>query len=383
MLKHSRRNRIFISGRNCLVMAGAFPPPVHGMAAVNAAVRDALRQAGVTPTVIDLAASSLDRSLAARVGRLPRVLRGLGRLARQRALRDGTLYMSVSGGVGQVYELAFLLLARLRGMRVFLHHHSFAYLDRPSLLTRALIRAAGDDAVHIVLSAGMAERLQLGYGAIRVVPVSNAVFFVAADTPTVAQRRLATIGFLGNITAEKGIFEFLDLMTAAGNSGLPLHARMAGPFQDIATEQAVRERLGSLPQVEYVGPQYGADKDAFYASIDALLFPSSYVNEAEPVTIHEALSRGIPVIAYGRGCILEIVGVDCGLVIDPAEPFVPAALAKLESWLADPAAFAAASQAAAARFARTYDESAARWRALLEDIVGAHPGDAQSPREKS
>lgn len=368
---------------NSVVMVGAFPPPVHGMAAVNAAVRDALQQAEVTPAVVDLAAPSLDRSLAVRLGRLPRVLRGLGRLAGKRGLRDGTLYMSVSGGAGQVYELAFLLLARLRGMRVFLHHHSFAYLDRPSMLTRALVRAAGDDAVHIALSAGMAERLRLGYSAARVVPVSNAVFFVTPGKASEVRRRLATIGFLSNISAEKGVFEFLDLMAATGGADLPVHARLAGPFQDAHTEQAVRERLRSLPQVEYVGPQYGAAKDAFYADIDALLFPSSYVNEAEPVTVHEAMSRGIPVIAYGRGCIPEIVGTDCGLVIDPAAPFVPAALAKLESWLADPAAFQAASQAAAACFARTCDENAARWRALLQDMVGAHPGGAQCPREKS
>lgn len=353
-----------------VVMIGAFPPPIHGMAAVNAAVRDALQQAGVKPTVIDLASPSLDRSLAVRLGRLPRVLRGLGRLAGKRGLRNTTLYVSVSGGLGQVYELAFLLLGRLRGMRPFLHHHSFAYLDRPGMLTRALVRTAGDDAVHIALSAGMAERLQMAYRAGRVIPVSNAVFFVATDAPAVVRRRLATIGFLGNISAEKGAFEFLDLMAAAGNAGLPLRARLAGPFQDAATERAVRERLGSLPQVEYIGPQYGADKDAFYADIDALVFPTRYVNEAEPVTVHEALSRGIPVIAYGRGCIPEIVGADCGLVIDPAAPFVPAALAKLESWLADPVAFEAASQAAAARFARTYDENQARWRALLAELTG-------------
>lgn len=28
------------TGQNNIVMVGAFPPPVHGMAAVNAAVRD-------------------------------------------------------------------------------------------------------------------------------------------------------------------------------------------------------------------------------------------------------------------------------------------------------------------------------------------------------
>ncbi|MEW6169459.1 MAG: glycosyltransferase family 4 protein [Pseudomonadota bacterium] len=375
-------NQPLIRGRDKLqvVMAGAFPPPVHGMAAVNAAVRDVLQRAGATPLVIDLAAPSLDRSLAARLGRLPRVLGGLGRLAGRRGLRHATLYMSVSGGLGQAYELAFILLARLRGMRLFLHHHSFAYLDRPGLLTRALVRAAGDDAAHVALSGGMAERLQTAYRADRVMPVSNAVFFVMADTPAVVRTRLETLGFLGNISAEKGAFEFLDLMAAAGKSGLTLRARLAGPFQDAATEKAVRERLASLPQVEYVGPQYGADKDAFYAGIDALIFPTRYVNEAEPVTVHEALSRGIPVIAYGRGCIPEIVGADCGLVIDPAEPFVPAALAKLESWLADPAAFEAASRAAAARFARTYDENEARWQALLAELTGAvaapEPGSA-------
>ena len=160
------------------------------------------------------------------------------------------------------------------------------------------------------------------------------------DLDSVGLRKaVGTLGFISNIAREKGVFEFLDLMTAVDMAGLPLHARLAGPFQDADTEQAVRERLRSLPHVEYVGPQYGAAKDAFYAGIDALVFPTRYDNETERVTNHEAMSRGIPVIAYGRGCIPEIVGADCGLVIDPAEPFVPAALAKLESWLADPAAF--------------------------------------------
>ena len=354
-------------------MVGAFPPPVHGMAAVNAAVRDELRQAGVTPFVTDIAAPSLGRSLVARLARLPRVLRGLGRLARQRALRGAILYMSVSGGFGQFYEIAFLLLGRLRGMRALLHHHSFAYLDKPSVLTRALVRVAGDDAVHITLSSGMAERLQRSYGAARAVPVSNAVLFgptgVQGDRPT----QLATIGFLSNISATKGVFEFLDLIAAAGEAGLPLRARLAGPFQDAATERAVRARLDALPMVEYVGPQYGAAKDIFYSDIDALVFPTRYVNEAEPITVHEAMCRGIPVIAYGRGCIPEIVDPNCGLVIDPAAPFVPAALAQLEKWLREPAVFQAASMAAAAFFARTHSENGARWRTLLEEMVGLAP----------
>lgn len=353
-----------------IVMVGAFPPPLHGMAAVNAAVRDALQQAGMIPLTIDVAAPGLERSLIARLGRLPRVLRGLGRLVRQRDLRSAALYMSVSGGFGQLYEIAFLLLARLRGMRVFLHHHSFAYLDKSGGLTRTLVRTAGDEAVHITQSPGMAERLKVSYGVARAVAVSNAVFFAAAEAAGTARKELKTLGFLSNIAPEKGVFEFLDLMTAANHAGLPVHGRLAGPFQDAQTEQAVRARLQVLPWVEYVGPQHGAAKDAFYSGIDVFVFPTRYSNETEGIVNFEAMSHAVPVIAYGRGCIPEVVGADCGLVIDPAMPFVPAALAQIQAWLAEPDKFIAASRAAATCFCRTYAENEARWRALLAEITG-------------
>lgn len=351
-----------------IVMVGAFPPPVHGMAAVNAAVQDALQRAGVIPLKVNVAAPSLERSFIARLGRLPRVLRGLSRLVSQRDLRGAALYMSVSGGLGQLYEIAFLLLARLRGMSVFLHHHSFAYLDKPSGLTRILVRAAGDKAVHVTLSPGMGTRLKDNYGITRVVPVSNAIFFAAAAAGTV-RKELKTLGFLSNVAPEKGVFEFLDLIAAANCAGLPVHAKLAGPFQDAEIERQIRMRLATLSSVAYVGPKYGIAKASFYDGIDVLIFPTRYVNEAEPLLLHEAMSRGIPVIVYGRGCIPEIVDSDCGLVIDPALPFVPAALAQIQAWLAEPDKFMAASRAAATRFAQTYTENEARWQVLLAELT--------------
>ena len=60
-----------------VVLVGAFPPPLHGMAAVNAAVREALERAGIEPWTINLAAPNLNRLLVFRLRRLPRVLHGL------------------------------------------------------------------------------------------------------------------------------------------------------------------------------------------------------------------------------------------------------------------------------------------------------------------
>ena len=358
-----------------VTMIGTFPPPLHGMAAVNAAVRDRLLAAGERVRVTDTAPLNLDRGMLTRLGRLPRVMLGLVRLAGSRQGQGAALYIGVSGGMGQAYDLAFLLLARARGMRVFVHHHSFAYLHARRRLAYGLVRAAGRDAIHITQSEAMAEHLRTLYGATDVSAVSNAVFLVGAAEAVRVQPRTALrmLGFLGNIAAEKGIFEFLGLMAALRQSGLQLKGRIAGPFQDAATEVQVRQRLRDLPDVEYVGARYGAEKDAFFDSIDTLIFPTLYANEAEPLVIHEAMQHALPVIAYGRGCIPEVVTQECGCVIPPGQSFVPAASGQIEAWMRAPAMFHAASVAAASRFVTLQQASAQRWAMLQAQIIGAAP----------
>jgi glycosyltransferase involved in cell wall biosynthesis len=363
-----------------IVMVGAFPPPLHGMAAINAAVFAALsKAAGAEPTIIDVAASGLNRSISARLGRLPKVFYGLARLASLPIHHDCRLYMSLSGGWGQIYEIAFALIARLRGLHLFLHHHSFAYLDARNWRTAWLVRVAGADAVHLTQSPRMSGQLKRLYGVTVTVPISNTVFLLqhrsASSKP---RRRLQKVGFISNIAAEKGVFDFLDLLAAMQETGLSIRAKLAGPFQDAETEGSVRARLASLPNVQYVGPKHGEHKDAFFAEIDVLVFPTRYANETEGIVNHEAMSRGIPVIAYGRGCIPEIISADCGKVVDPADPFVPEALEQIKAWLDDPSAFEAASLNAARRFAETYVQSIQRWNTLLNDLACGMDSDAKA-----
>ena len=354
-----------------VTMIGTFPPPMHGMAVVNAAVRERLLASAVSVVVINTAPASLDRAMLTRLGRLPRVTSGLARLAGTRRLR-GALYIGVSGGLGQIYDVGFLLLARLRRMRVFVHHHSFAYLYQRHCLAALLVWIAGRRALHITQSAGMAGRLRELYGASNVAAVSNAVFLVDRTTQVHARPRqmLRALGFLGNIATEKGICEFLDLMAVVRQFGLQLEGRIAGPFQDAATELRVRQRLQDLPNVEYSGAKYGAEKDAFFTGIDALVFPTLYANEAEPLVVHEALQHALPVIAYGRGCIPEVVTSQCGCVIPPAEPFVPTALAQVEAWMSVPERFQTASVAAAARSKALRMEHAQHWQTLEKCMLG-------------
>jgi glycosyltransferase involved in cell wall biosynthesis len=106
----------------------------------------------------------------------------------------------------------------------------------------------------------------------------------------------------------------------------------------------------------------------FFAAIDALIFPTRYNNETEGIVNLEAMRDGLPVISYGRGCIPEIVQPDCGLVIDPTEPFVPAAVAKIKDWMASSESFQAASKAARKRFEVIQIEAQDKWEALVGEL---------------
>lgn len=283
----------------------------------------------------------------------------------------GALYISISGGGGQLYETCFLLLARARRMRIYLHHHSFAYLNRASWLMRLLTLVAGPSSVHIALSPGMAACLKRKYAKVqRTVPISNVVFFSSCGAGNrVSRSCMKTIGYISNISVEKGIFEFLDLVEACERDGLPIKAKLAGPFQDACTERAVRQRLQGLWSIEYVGSRYGSEKWEFFDSIDTLIFPSQYVNEAEPLTIHEALQRNVPVIASGRGCIPEIAKLNTGLLVSPGEDFIASALYKIKQWVSSPEAYEAASRAAGEYFDKAVETNGMRWGHLCEEML--------------
>lgn len=356
-----------------IVVIGPFPPPVHGMATTNLEVYDQLQSIGASLEKIDTSPRNLNRSLWIRPRRAVKILISLLRFFSLRGLRGGTMYMSVSGGLGQIYECVFIVVARWRRMRIYLRHCSFSYLNRPRFITKLLVKAAGPNSTHITQCEKMVDRLKILYRAPQVIAISNAVLYPIG--PVSVRKNLYTTGFLGNISPEKGVFEFLDLMVAMDEEKLPVIGKLAGPFQDARTEALVRVRLKRISNVEYVGPQYGKAKERFFAGIDVLIFPTRYENETEAKVNHEAMSRGIPVIVYGRGCIPDIVDSDCGRIVDTTEPFVSVALAQIKTWLKDSSVFEAASQAAAFRFAATRSQSLQRWQALLQEITGSQIHD--------
>ncbi len=364
-----------------ICMVGVFPPPVHGQSLVHEAVRKRLLALNVQPFVINISPSSLDRSLSVRLSRIKKVIGSIGLYARTLLFKEcRSLYIGVSGGYGQLYEVAFVALARLFRRQIFLHHNTYSYVTKRKLVAWLLTRVSGPKAVHIVLCEDMAFRLKVLYKSVhRVVVLSNVVHITANQCATDKSKdSLRAIGFLSNISLDKGILEFLDVLGCLENEGLTLRGFIAGPFQDKEIEATVMKRLSRLKTARYVGPKYDQEKDSFFDAIDVLLFPTRYEAEADPLTIYEAMSCGVPVIAWERGCIANILTLDVGMVVRRRDNFARRCVDQLSLWHASPSSFRQTSSAAVDRYLAMRSKFQKTLEELLSLMMGSFSGSCGS-----
>jgi glycosyltransferase involved in cell wall biosynthesis len=240
------------------------------------------------------------------------------------ACKPESVYIALSGGKRQIIDLAFALVARICGVPIFVHHHTFSYLTKRRLLP-ALCLTVMCKATHIVLCECMGEKLTSNYciDSCNFRVLSNAAFLEdhnQIDYEKSNKGDALRVGFLSNITRQKGIFEFFTVLQAAEARGKLIQGIIAGPIASPIKESFDAE-LESSKNAKYVGAVYGEKKKEFFSDIDILFFPS-HLHEAEPVTILEALSYAIPVIAFSRGCIEAMLPSKAGSVFSYSEKFV-------------------------------------------------------------
>jgi glycosyltransferase involved in cell wall biosynthesis len=126
--------------------------------------------------------------------------------------------------------------------------------------------------------------------------------------------------------------------------------------------------MQAIGAIDYRGAVYGENKQAFFDDIDVMIFPSQYVHEAEPVTVIEALDRGIPVIATSRGCVATLVPSECGCVIPGGTDFPERALCQLRDWMQSPESYRLAAQNARKWAERSHHDASTALAGLCSEI---------------
>jgi glycosyltransferase involved in cell wall biosynthesis len=352
---------------------GSFPPAASGQASVNAWFVHMAEQAGANVSTIDLSPRPGPATLRRRASRIPKVLIGLPRLMALLARKAvSSVYLGVAGGYGQIYDVVFASLIRLSGVPLFLHHDSYAYLQKRRRLTSMLVRIAGLSTTHIVLCEDMKERLIELYGlGLHVVVISGAANIDPPTNQPRARTELKTIGFISHLTRSKGVLEFLEVAERVRMARPDVRALLAGAITEPHLAAVIHERLRGAPWITYLGPIPAETKSRFYEDIDVFVFPTRYENEADPAVINEALAHGVVVVAPGRGCIGSVIAGGGGAVIRDDADFVSEAESLLLEWCQDPALFSSISAAALANSARQQADQAARLQALMGELVSA------------
>ena len=129
------------------------------------------------------------------------------------------------------------------------------------------------------------------------------------------------LAFVGRIAPEKGVDRAITIATACG---LPLRiAAKIDPVDRAYFDRSIRHLLDH-PLIEFVGEIGEEQKSEFLGQAKALLFPIDWPEPFGLVMI-EALACGVPVIAFRRGSVPEVIehGIT-GFIVDTVEEAVEA-----------------------------------------------------------
>ena len=184
-------------------------------------------------------------------------------------------------------------------VRAFVERHNIRqadYLIAGNGQASDRLRGLGGPATHICVMP------QIG-----ITPDMNAGIYPFANTA------IFTIGFIGRLVGEKGIFTLLEAF-----SHLPAACRLI-VIGDGSAREAFRDRareLHVLSRIELIGAVPHEAVDAYLRKMDVLALPSmttAFWAEQFGHVLIEAMALGIPVVGSSSGAIPEVIG-DAGMI---------------------------------------------------------------------
>lgn len=309
------------------LMVGIVPPPYHGQSMVTKALFDA----DLTPLTTKCIELSYNSELAAigkfRLRKIFQLLIAIGSTIHiQYSTKTKLLYYTPGSAnlVPFLKDLIFLSIVRPFFPKTVLHYHSAGlpeFLAKNCILSILGRLAYGRGAYSLALS--------------QFVPVPSKSFGVK-DTLVIPNGALAphnlthrppagifTLGFLGNLYEEKGIFEAFEsaLKIASERPDTEFRLQIAGPAPCAAVEEKLKTLLTRIPSnltVNLLGRVQAQKKWNFLQDCNILLFPSYYKSENFPITVLEAMAAGLPVIATDWAALPSIVtDAETGFIVEP------------------------------------------------------------------
>src|SRR5262245_17120803 len=299
-----------------VLVIGPLPPPVTGMTLLTQKVLQRLQEAGPV-TIWNLSHGRPKNTPRTHAIRVFNTLKCAGKLMLHGRTQSGRLYLVANSRSGVLLTGALVFIGRRLGYRIYLHHHTYGYIDTYHRRMAWIDRQLREDSVHIVHCDQMISDFQRKYPTrCRFATVYPSVVSLDIDQPRLSPGSPFRLGMLSNLTIDKGVDLAISTFSKLHSEGRQVCLTLAGPIRSPAAKSLIDKALAEYPQqVSHLGAVYGQAKAQFFANIDALLFPTQYNEESWGIVLNESLAAGAPAITFDRGCTRTVVGKRAGLVV--------------------------------------------------------------------
>lgn len=304
------------------------PPPVHGASVVGKYIHDSnLVNSEFDCHYVNLTtAQSLEDIGKGGVKKLWMFFMKL--LEIKKAIKQhkpNKVYLTPNTAGGPFYKdfVVVQLCKWWSGKRVILHFHNKGVLSRQERwLDNLLYKKFFKNVEVILLGKPLYEDVKKYVERDNVHYCPNGIDVGTALVLTKRRNNVPHILWLTNIMLTKGLIEFLDALRLLKERGISFFVVFVGGITVEITEQQFRRSLlerGLEGYTLYVGKKYGQEKEIFFNKADIFVLPS--YTEAFPLTILEAMSHGVPVVATNVGGVSTALenGVN-GIVIGGEKP---------------------------------------------------------------
>lgn len=306
-----------------LTLVGPMPPPLTGQAVATKTLLDLLDAAGSQVNPVDIGQPETREVIPSVWSSLATAIRGARQL-RHVNWGDQVVWTSVSPSIlGRLRDATTVLryFPENRPLSAVVHWGDFSRL-RDSRLARRLTDRV--DRFVFLSSDLSSESDWIPDQKKCVIPntlssrVEEALLGIQREPRAGQPRHL----FVGHIGEEKGAFAILDTLSRMPTDGRPF-VRFVGRFPDRRSEEAFsslvrRHQLHDCVDQTTVNHE-PRELAQMYEWGDALLLPTQYRHEAQPLVVLEAMASGLPVIATRWRGIPDMLG-RAGTLLDPTNP---------------------------------------------------------------
>ncbi len=229
------------------------------------------------------------------------------------------LHLNVSERMSFVRKGLFLIYGRLFSIPVVLHHHGAEFIpeyEKRSALYRWLVAKVIHNAdCNIVLGKTWFDYLHdvVGVPSHKIEIMYNAVANPQNSSADIHNRYPIQLLILANLSPRKGVGVLLDSMKSLRNRGHDVFLTLAGGGEIERYRQQATD-MGLADHCHFTGWISPDDVEVLLHKADIFVLPSFH--EGLPMSILEALSHSVPVVATPVGSIGEVLtsGKNCLLV---------------------------------------------------------------------